>query len=151
MISDIHHSSLITLHLILIQHRQFGQGRFYVFLRIGVVFQLAAEVFVVGGHIAQAVAAEIKDDALGLAGFAAFDGFDYRAADGMRSFRGGNNAFGLGEQLGRLETFVLMVCRGFDNAQRRAEADHWGHAVVAQSAGMDARRHETMSQGEHLD
>ena len=109
---------------------------------IGVVFQLAAEVFVVGGHVAQPVAAEAEENALFLAGFLAFQGFDNRAADGVRCFRGGYRAFGFGEQLGRLEAFVLMICRRFDQSELGAEADHGRHAVIAQSAGVNSRRHE---------
>ena len=52
-----HDINNLTLDNHLFQHRQFGQGRFDVFLGIGVVFQLAAKVFVVRRHIAQAVAA----------------------------------------------------------------------------------------------
>ena len=135
----------------LFQHGQFGEGGFDVFLGVGVVFQLAGEVSVVGRHVAQAVAAEVEEDALGLAGFAAADGFVYCAADGVRGFGGGNGALGFGEQLRGLETFVLMEGGGFDNAQIGAQADHGGHAVIAKSAGVDARWHETVAKGEHLD
>ena len=72
-------------------------------------------------------------------------------ADGVRGFRGGDDALGGGEQPGRLEALDLVEGRRLDDAQRRAQADHRGHAVVAQPAGVDARRHEAVAQREHLD
>ena len=97
------------------------------------------------------MAAEVEEDALLLARLAAADGLDDRAADGVRGFGGGDSAFGGGEQLGRLEALDLMEGRRLDQAQLRAQADHRGHAVVAQPAGVDARRHEAVAQREHLD
>ena len=68
----------------------------------------------------------------------------------MRGFRGGNDAFGGGEELRRLETLDLVEGRGLDQPQFLRQADQRGHAVIAQPAGMDARRHEAVPQRIHL-
>ena len=75
---------------------------------------MAAEETIVGGHVTQAMAAEVEDDALFRAVSRQRRASLIGAADGVRSFRRGNDAFGAGEQLGRLEAFDLMERRGLD-------------------------------------
>ena len=131
-------------------HRQLGQGFLDLLLRVGVVLQVPGEELLVRGHVAQSVAAEAEDDALLLVRLAAAEGLADGAADGVRGFRGGNDSLGGGEQLGRLETLGLMEGRRADQPQFRPQADQGGHAVIAEAAGMDPRRHETVAEGVHL-
>ena len=55
-----------------------------------------------------------------------------------------------GEDLGRLKTLDLVKGGSLDQAKFLRQTDHGRHAVITQAAGVNARRHETVSQGVHF-
>jgi hypothetical protein len=61
------------------------------------------------------------------------------------------DALGAREQHARLEAGVLRIGLGLDQAQFLQVRHHRRHAVVAQAARMEARRHEGRAQRVHLD
>jgi len=98
-----------------------------------------------------AVAAEIEDDGLRLAGLAAADRLVDHRADRVGGFGRGDCPFGAGEGHGGLEHRVLPHRHGLRLSNLHQVADERRHAVVTQPARMDARRHEAVAQGKHLD
>ena len=80
---------------------------------------------------------------------ARLDRLVHHGGDGVGGFRRGHDAFGAGEQRRGLEDLGLVVRLGLNQAQLERVADHRGHAVVAQAAGMNGRRHELVAQGVH--
>ena len=75
------------------------------------------------------------------------DGF----GDGVVGFRRGNDALGAGELNAGGEGVKLLHRGGFDQSQVHDVRDQRRHAVVAQAAGMNSRRHEGAAQRVHLD
>src|SRR5690349_5261991 len=77
--------------------RQAGERHGELALVIVEVFQLAGVVVDVGQHIEMAVAAEVEEDRLALAGVAAPDWLVHGCLDGVVRFRSRQNALGAGE------------------------------------------------------
>jgi hypothetical protein len=96
------------------------------------------------------MAAQVEQDHLGTPFGLAAQRFDDGALDRMVGLGCGQDAFGARKQHAGGEALVLRIGRGFDQVQFLQVADQRRHAVVAQAAGVEARRREGAAQRVHL-
>ena len=114
-----------------------------------VVAEVATDVTIVGGHVDEAVAAEVEEDHLLLAGFLGFERFAYGGGDGVAGFRCGDDALGAGEEHGALEGLGLRDVGATHQPVLEQLRDDDACAVVAQPAGMYIGGVEVVSEGVH--
>ena len=81
----------------------------------------------------------------------AFTASSIAARTAWFGFRRRHDALGARELHAGLEAGVLMIGARFDQAELLAMADQRRHAVIAQAAGMEARRNEGRAERMHLD
>src|SRR5579885_476887 len=89
--------------------RDVAQGAFDFLSRQLVVFQLAGEVGIVGGHIEVAVTAEVEQDRLLLALFLAAQRFVDGRLDGVRRFRSRDDGLAAGKSDRGAEDIQLRI------------------------------------------
>lgn len=82
---------------------QFGEVLRDLFVRERIVLQVAGKVFIIGGHVDQAVAREVEQDHLLLAGLLAFVGLFDRRGNRMARLGSRDDALGLCEEGSRVE------------------------------------------------
>ena len=111
----------------------------------------AGDVLVVGAHVHEAVAGEVEEDDLLLAGLLALVRLVDGGGDGVAGLRSGDDAFGLGEELAGGEGIQLADVRGLDETVLEQLGDDGAGAVVAQAARVDVGGTEVVAQGEHRD
>ncbi len=97
-----------------------------------------------------AVARQVEQDGLGLALGLAAQRFVDRAAHRMGRFRRRHDALGAGELHASLEALHLMIGLGLDQAEFIGVRHHRAHAVIAQTTGVEAGRHERGAERVHL-
>ena len=142
---DAHHpASVQMLQGEMLQRFDDGFGR------VLVIFQLAAEKFVVGRHVEMAVAGQAEEDGFFLASGLAAQGFVDGCTDGVAGLGGGDDAFGTSKLHASLESADLRHGDRLQLLFVEQLRDQGRGAVVAQTAGMDAGGHEIVPEGVHL-
>ena len=96
------------------------------------------------------VAGQVEQQGFGLTGFGAVPGFPHRGRDRMAGLGCRYDTFAAREQDAGFESLQLRHSDCVDQAFLVQLADQRRIAVVTQTAGMDSRWHEIVSQGEHL-
>src|SRR3990170_2779362 len=119
-------------------------------LGVAVVLELAAEVLVVGGHVEVAVAGEVEEDRFLLAALFARERLVDRHADGVVRLGRRQDALGARELHARLEGRKLRHRDRLDETLVIELRHKRRVTVVAQAAGVNARGHEIVPQGVHL-
>src|SRR5664280_1424519 len=107
------------------------------FGRVFVVLELPRQVPLVGSHVEVAMARQVEEDDLLLAGLLGNHRLVDRRPDRVVRLGCRDQAFGSGELDPRLEAGALMDAAGLDEALVLEEADLGRHAVVAEAAGVD--------------
>src|SRR5215211_4792007 len=127
-----------------------GDGPLYLLLGVFEVHELARQILLVGGEVEVPMSAEVEEDYPLLAGLPGFEREVYGRPYGVRDLRRGDDAFRLREEHPGLEGRVLGVGAGLDQTLVHQRRDYGRVAVVPEPAGVDARRHERVSQRVHL-
>ena len=104
----------------------------------------------VGAEVEVAVSAVGEDDDAFLVVFFCYFGEVDGCFDGVGGFGCDEEAFGLCEEEGGFEDFVLGVGEGVHVAVVGEFAEQWAVAVVAESAGVDGAGDELVSHGVHF-
>ena len=104
---------------------------------------------VVGTHVDEAVAREVEQDSAAHALLLALQCLGDGGGDGVRRFRGRNDALALGKHSGSLKRVELLNIHCTHQSILHQLAHHRPSAVVAQTASVDMRRGKLMAQRVH--
>src|ERR1035437_4403836 len=114
------------------------------------VLELPVVVALVGRHVEVAVAGEVEDDHLLLAGLPAKERLVDRGADRGRGLRRRDDPLRFRELDCRVERLELPGRAGLDVAVRDERAHQRSHAVVPETPRVDPGRHERVPERVHL-
>ena len=128
---------------------QLGQVLGYRLVGDGVVLQVALDERLIAGHVDEAVAGEVEEDDLLLAGLLAPAGLADGGRDGVARLGGRDDALCAGKEHACLEGLELRDVDAAHQPVLNQLADNHAGAVVAQTAGVDVGWLEVMAQREH--